>query len=544
MKTEVLIVGGGLGGVAAALAAARLGCRVVVTEETDWLGGQLTSQAVIMDEHPWIERFGCTASYRNLREGIRAYYRRNFPLTWATRTAQNMSTGASLTTRLPSEPRVTLGVLEEMLAPHRSNGSIRIFQECRPLEVQMDGDRARAVTLTDRRGAVEFTVEADYILDATERGDLLPLARIEYVTGAESREETGELHAMEGPAQPENMQAFTLCFAVANRPGEDHTIEEPREYRRWSTLKPVYQPELLFAFRRFGIDFDFFPLPGSDRFSIWQYRRIYAQGNFVDGYLAGDVSLINCWMNDYSFGSIVDVPPEEEQGHIRSAGQLSLSLLYWLQTEAPRPEGGGGYPELQLLPEYTDTRSGLAKFPYIREGRRINAEFTILEQHVGAQMRGKQRASERFADSVGIGCYRIDLHPTTGGQPPLNIPTRPFQIPLGALIPIRAENLLPACKNIGTTHITNGCYRLHPVEWNIGEAAGALAAHCLKTKIVPRQVRNTGKLLEDFQRLLERMGVELSWPEIVEGTSYHKMASAKPGWNWGETINRWYPLGS
>jgi hypothetical protein len=45
---------------------------------------------------------------------------------------------------------------------------------------------------------------------------------------------------------------------------------------------------------------------------------------------------------------------------------------------------------------------------------------------------------------------------------------------LGALIPIRMENLLPAAKNIGTTHITNGCYRMHPVEWNIGEAAGAL----------------------------------------------------------------------
>jgi hypothetical protein len=105
------------------------------------------------------------------------------------------------------------------------------------------------------------------------------------------------------------------------------------------------------------------------------------------------------------------------------------------------------------------------------------------------------------------------------------------------------ENLLPACKNIGTTHITNGCYRLHPVEWNIGEAAGALAAHCLKRKLIPRQVRNSGTLLEEFQRLLERMGVELSWPKVVEGTSYHKMASRESEWNWGETINRWYPEG-
>ncbi|WP_255455563.1 FAD-dependent oxidoreductase [Microlunatus sp. Gsoil 973] len=45
-RTDVLVVGGGLGGVAAALAALRTDCRVVLTEDSEWLGGQLTSQAV------------------------------------------------------------------------------------------------------------------------------------------------------------------------------------------------------------------------------------------------------------------------------------------------------------------------------------------------------------------------------------------------------------------------------------------------------------------------------------------------------------------
>lgn len=44
------------------------------------------------------------------------------------------------------------------------------------------------------------------------------------------------------------------------------------------------------------------------------------------------------------------------------------------------------------------------------------------------------------------------------------------------------ENLLPGAKNLGTTHITNGCHRLHPVEWNVGEAAGALAAFCAQRR--------------------------------------------------------------
>jgi len=90
----------------------------------------------------------------------------------------------------------------------------------------------------------------------------------------------------------------------------------------------------------------------------------------------------------------------------------------------------------------------------------------------------------------------------------------PFQIPLGAMIPKRIENLIPGCKNIGTTHISNGCYRLHPVEWSIGEAAGHLCAYSLMTKISPRAIRNTRKHLKDFQSLLLKNGIELEWTNL------------------------------
>src|SRR5262249_15700512 len=155
------------------------------------------------------------------------------------------------------------------------------------------------------------------------------------------------------------------------------------------------------------------------------------------------------------------------------------------------------------------TEDGLAKYPYVRESRRIQAEFTVLEQHVGTDARmkltGKKREEltpERFPDSVGVGSYRIDLHPSSGGDNYIHASSLPFQIPVGALLPKRVENLLPACKNLGVTHLTNGCYRLHPVEWSIGEAAGALAAFCLKRK-EPRQVYKDKKLLADFQKLLQ-----------------------------------------
>jgi hypothetical protein len=205
--------------------------------------------------------------------------------------------------------------------------------------------------------------------------------------------------------------------------------------------------------------------------------------------------------------------PEKQAEYLRQAKQLSLSLLYWMQTDAPRPDGGQGWKGLRLRKDVAGTEDGLAKAAYIRESRRIQAEFTILEQHVGAQMRGSAEAAT-FDDSVGVGCYRIDLHPTAGGTNYIDISSLPFQIPLGALIPKRVENVLAGCKNIGTTHITNGCYRLHPVEWNIGEAAGVVAAQAIRTRQSPRAIHASKKLVEDLQANLRKQGFELAWPKI------------------------------
>src|SRR6516164_9431155 len=80
LRCNVAVIGGGVGGVAAALAALRAGLRVVLTEETPWVGGQLTSQGVPPDEHPWIEEFGCTRAYREYRNAVREYYRKRMPL--------------------------------------------------------------------------------------------------------------------------------------------------------------------------------------------------------------------------------------------------------------------------------------------------------------------------------------------------------------------------------------------------------------------------------------------------------------------------------
>ncbi|MFC4138273.1 MULTISPECIES: FAD-dependent oxidoreductase [unclassified Microbacterium] len=531
ISTDVLIVGAGLGGIAAALAAAERGAQVVLTEEHPWIGGQLTSQAVPPDEHAWVEEFGVTARYRALREGIRDAYRRRYPLTEAARKQPDLNPGAGWVSRLCHEPRVAVGVLEEMLAPYRSAGRIRLLERMRPVAAEVDGDRVIGVTLAPAVGdGDEITVSADFVLDATETGELLPLTGTEYVTGFESHAETGEPSAPE-TAQPENVQALSVCFVVEHVDG-DHTIPEPEDYEFWREYAPAaWQGERMLSWvapnpRTLEMtQRTFDPNPDDDVLAVnadqsktagdlelWRFRRIAARSMFADGFYASDLCLVNWPSIDYFLAPVLDVPREVELERYAAARRLSLSMLYWMQTEAPRSDGGRGFPGLRLRPDVMGTDDGLAQAPYHRESRRIRALTTVTENDVSFAVRGDAGAT-RYEDSVGVGMYRIDLHPSTGGDTYIDVASTPFEIPLGALIPRRMKNLLAACKNIGTTHITNGCYRLHPVEWNIGEAAGHLAAYCAAAGLDPHAVRADGRHLAAFQAELDDVGVERHWPE-------------------------------
>ena len=241
--------------------------------------------------------------------------------------------------------------------------------------------------------------------------------------------------------------------------------------------------------------------------------------NFEPNTYAGDITGINWPQNDYFLGNLVDVSEQEFEKHVDQGKQLSLSLFYWLQTEAPRPDGGQGWPALRLRGDIMGTDDGLAKYPYVRESRRIRPVFRVLEEHVGKENRalvvGAQEAPTAavFDDSVGIGYYHIDLHPSSGGDNYIDFASLPFQIPLGALLPQRMQNLLPANKNIGTTHITNGCYRLHPVEWSIGESVGLLVAFAQQKNTVPHAIRENPSLLGAFQQMIRSQGIETQWPD-------------------------------
>ncbi|TMU99933.1 FAD-dependent oxidoreductase [Streptomyces sp. DASNCL29] len=526
-QPDILIVGGGLGGVAAALAACRAGRRVVMAEETDWIGGQLTAQAVPPDEHPWVERFGTTATYRALREGIRAYYRQWYPLRGEALGLTELNPGAGRVSKLCHEPRVALAVLEAMLAPHRASGLLTVLTEHRAVSAEHDNDAITAVTVRDLRTGTLRTVAAPYVIDATETGELLELAGVEHASGAESQDEFGEPHAP-AQARPGNQQGITVCFALSHHEGEDHTIDRPGTYDFWRAYRPEFWPGPLLGFEAPDprtlepVPRTFVPNPELDPLDVsadqsadagdkelWGFRRILARKLHRPGAFDSDITLVNWPLNDYWLKPFIG----QEAEALDEARQLSLSVLYWLQTEAPRADGGTGFPGLRIRPDVTGTADGLAKAAYVRESRRIKAVTTVVEQDVAIDAVGPY-GTKHYRDSVGVGGYRIDLHPSTGGDTYIDIGSVPFEIPLGAMVPRRVRNLLPAGKNIGTTHITNGCYRLHPVEWNVGEVAGALAAHCLAEDVEPHQVQADDKRFEEFTRVLDRAGVQRSWPDV------------------------------
>ena len=488
-----------------------------MTEPTDWIGGQLTSQAVPPDEHPWIEQFGCTARYRRFRDLVRRYYADHMPLSAPARDSRYLNPGNGWVSRLCHEPRIGWQVLGQMLQPFLTQGNLDLMLETEPIAAEVAGDHVRSVILRSLQSGDECSVEARYVLDATELGDLLPMTGAEYITGAQSRSDTGEPNAIDGPAQPQNVQGLTWVFAMGHDPEGSYVIEKPAQYERWRAYRPSFWPGPLFGFEILNphtLEPRTLPLFSQDGWDLFRYRQIVDPATFRPGTVPNPVTIVNWPQNDYFEGNIIDEPEDVVSARLHDARQLSSSLLYWLQTEAPRHDGGAGYPGLHLRPDVTGTPDGFAKAPYIRESRRIRARFTVLEQHVAAYTNpGCDRAPE-FSDSIGVGAYRIDLHPSTSGANTIDTSTLPFEIPLGALLPVRLRNLLPACKNIGTTHVTNGCYRLHPVEWNIGEAAGSLAVFSLRRGLEPAQVWERPDAREEFQELISNDGIELHWPRL------------------------------
>lgn len=514
---NIAVIGGSFGGVIAAISAAKSGYKVILTEETDWIGGQVTSQGVPPDEHKWIEQTGCTATYRQFRDNVRAYYKKHYPLTNEAAKDEALNPGKAWVSHISHEPKVALRVLQDMMAPYLNSGKLKCLYHMKPTEVHKTDKEIQSVILENIHTKEKIKINANYFLDATETGELLPLANVPYSLGAESREQTGEKNAST-VADPTDTQAITYVMAMDYIENGSFVIEKPEQYDFWKNHIPKHHGNALLSWfvgnEKDPTPYKEFTLFPNDKgiADLFTYRRVLDKSILSDDIYEGDVSLVNWPQNDFFLGSVIDVPEKVREERLIQAKQLSLSLLYWLQTEAPRLDGGNGFPGLRLRPDVFDTEDGLAKYPYIRESRRIIAMDIVTEERVS---RETARGIHTYENSVGVGNYHLDLHTTASTMTALYVPSYPYELPLGAFISSAISNLLPACKNIGTTHITNGCYRLHPTEWNIGEVAGHLAAYALKESLTAMDIYESKEHTKAFQSFIEAQGVQIHWPTYV-----------------------------
>jgi hypothetical protein len=518
VSCEIVVVGAGLGGVSAALAASNAGHTVCLTEPTVWVGGQATSQGVsAFDDNKWTDTTGGDASYLDLSHRIRTYYaafRRDTSMTAKQAMDGPISNpGACWVGHLCFEPEPAEKILMTMLQPGLASGRIKLWLHTRPVAVKRTGRRLDSVVVYDFEHSEWLRLHGRYFVDATELGELLPLSGLPFRKGAESQAETHERNA---PliADPHASQSFTYPFVLEKGPVQGGLAEvKPTDYQSYQQHYSMTVDYGHGIFLTYGFYEARKGLPGS----FWVYRRSVDASLFDPARFVEDRSMINWSGNDHCDANLLSDDPFLQAMALQGAKRESAGFAWWIRHELPRDDGNGkGYPELTVMQHEMGSEDGLSQHPYIRESRRIIPLRTIVEEDLAVDFQ-KGARSKLYPDSVGIGWYPIDIH--SCDRQDFVSKTKPYEIPLGSLIARDADNLMAAGKVMGTTHITNGAYRLHPTEWAAGEATGTTLAWALEHGVDPAVIDANPRSVEALQKVLVTNGHPIFWYDDVPVSS-------------------------
>lgn len=464
---DVLVVGGGVSGSAAAWQAARLGASVIVAEPTPWLGGMITAAGVsALDGNKGAM---ATGFLRRFRDRIDAHY--GGP--------QNVRTGWISDTSF--EPHVGARIMAELVAdPGNGQQAPTVWHGAQLVEVHREGDRITGATFdhdgTRKRVAAKVTIEA------TEFGDVLAAGGVPFRLGRDARSETGEAHAPE--VADNEVQDMTWVATLKQRsapypPG--HLVPRPADYN----------PD---AFDGAVIERCKNPDPALLNHHLHDFESFITYA-----LLPRDKYLLN-WpfhSNDSPDSYGIFGTPADRARAFDLARRRTLAFVHFMQNDL-------GHPEWGLADDEYGTPDGLAFIPYVRESRRVVGSRLLVMDDVLPPRPGGPRA-RIHSDSIAVGDYFLDHHHSKAHLPPdqrlvEDYPDNaPFQIPYGCLVPATVDGLICAEKSISVTHIVNGCSRLQPVVMLLGQAAGAAAALCAKAGIEPRALD-----VAQLQRLLVR----------------------------------------
>ena len=491
-RYDVVIAGAGTGGCGAAVQAARMGCSVLLLEETDWIGGQMNAAAVTsMDEGRTICRE--RGLYRELCALIMAHYR---PLGINCETAYWFR-------HVCVEPRVGRKLLHTLLGDARGPGVLDLSLRSRVTKVMKDGDTVTGaeVEVVMAEGRQTRSIRSRILIDATEWGDVIPL------TGARYRVGNCTSDAI-NPAQ--RVQDNTWTAVVKQYP------EGVPAGLVMTQPPPGYSDKVHKAFVRSLVEGDKVDAKNKP----WTWATFIGYRGMPDSSRPGDAPPITRthlnYNNDFQSTVAEIEDPARRQVTDRDMRLKTLHLLYYIQTTLGKKDwavaNDEGYDTpynraeidawLKDRPELAPYRAILYHFPvmpYTRASRRIIGLHTLcareVERHPGKPT--------RFPHAVALGDYAVDMHGSmtpkyleAGLDRPEDIPTEkfgsrglgPFPIPFECFIPEKVDGFLPAEKNISQSRMANGATRLQPHTMLMGQAAGAIAALAVQRHVRPRDL--------------------------------------------------------
>nr|WP_228024849.1 FAD-dependent oxidoreductase [cf. Phormidesmis sp. LEGE 11477] len=529
LNCRILVVGGSTAAYTAALTALRMNVEVCLVQPQKLVGGQFTAQGLPASDDGDLlkqkasfsrvdgEQFAISRSQRWFRE-------RQRQLQPVMGRVQN-NPGGAWVCEMTTTPVVAATALNEPLIPYLESGKLRLVVESEPTEVlvtqmpEAGRSRVTGVKFQNLKTGEPFTVMASVTVEATDFGDLLELGNFPSRVGQEARTDTGEAILPE-QAIPACQQSFTFNVMVEHTaPGQGKRLAAPLGYDKepWLNSNDFTSVYWIYRGGRWSKR-DFF-----DPFGIFRYRRVLRRKSHEKIVSIGDVAAINwgtsahpykgeCCGNDFRRGHLIGISRQERKEIVQRARDRAQAYIYYLQTH--------GVKDLKTRGDFTWTPDGIALEPYIREARRGIAITTIRHEDVAEAFFPNQARARNFNDSLGIGQYHyLDLHGnlveghiTPKGK---DVIALPFSLPATALVPMTIDGLVLSAKSIGTTHITNAAYRMHPMEWAIGEASGFLAVFAAWTGESPRRIVEATPLLRKLQGFMARNGVPLFWFDDV-----------------------------
>jgi hypothetical protein len=464
LDADVLVVGGGTGGTAAALQSARLGARTIVAEATPWLGGMLSAAGVSATDGNHRLPSGI---WREFRERIHAHY--GGPVAVATGWVSNTH----------FEPHVADRVFKQLAA---AEPSLRVLFRHRFVDVLREGDRTRGAVLEDLATSRRVEVRAKVVVDGTDLGDVLARAGAAFDLGLEADSVSGENAGI--AASSDVVQDLTWCAILEDYgPGADRTIPRPEGYdpaefdcsstsycRDATREKPTVDARKML---------DYAKLPGGKYLINWPN-----QGN--DTYL-----------------NVVALDDAARAKALEAAKARTLRFVYFIQHEL-------GFRNLGLADDEYPTEDKLPLIPYHREGRRLRGVVRFTARDIAEPFGSRDPL---YRTGVSVGDYPIDHHHKRNPQAPQHlwfVPVPSFSVPLGALVPEALDGLVVADKAISVSNVANGTTRLQPVVLLTGQAAGTLAALAVRQGREPRAVP-----VRDVQRsLLEARAFLLPYIDV------------------------------